>query len=91
MTQHTTSINTENGTATIDTKVFTAYTKESHDLLEQISELNKDFKELCETIAETTKLEKTVVSKYLKARHKESTKDAKALGDVFDVLDGILA
>lgn len=88
---HITSIDTPAGTATIDTKVFTHYTKESHDILEQISELNKDFKELIITIAETTHLDKGVVSKYMKARHKEATKEAKALGDVFDTLDSILA
>jgi hypothetical protein len=86
-----TSIDTPAGTATIDTKVFTHYTKESHDLLESISELTKDFKDLVETVSETTKLDKGIVGKYLKARYKESTKEAKDLGDVFSTLDGILA
>jgi predicted solute-binding protein len=76
--------------AVIDSKVFTGYTQESYELLDKVSELNKDFKELVETVAETTGLEKKIVSKYLKARYKEQTKDASELGIVFDKLDEIL-
>jgi len=76
--------------ATIDSRVFTGYTQESYEILDKISELGKDFKELVETVAETTKLEKKVVSKYFKARFKEATKEPSELAVVFEQLDEIL-
>lgn len=76
--------------ATIDSRVFTGYYQESHRILDQIRELTLDYKELVETIAETTKLDKKVVSKYFKSKFKEQTKEAKVLGDMFEKLDEIL-
>ena len=87
----TLTLNTNDGkVATIDSKVFIGYTQESHTLLDQISELGKDFKELIDTVAETTGLEKKYVSKYLKARYKYATKEASELGDLFVALDGVV-
>lgn len=86
----TTSINTAAGNVTIDSRVFTGYTQEALKILDDISELNKDFKQLVETVAETTSLEKKVASKFFKARFKEATKAAKVEGDMFETLDAIL-
>lgn len=85
-----TSMDINGKSVTIDSRVFTGYTSESYNILEQISELGKDFKELVETVAETTKLEKKDVSKYLKARYKLSTKEPKQQAELFEALDNIL-
>lgn len=75
---------------TIDSKVFMEYSKEAHDILEAISELNKDFKELVGGLSVTTKLEKKDISKYFKAKFKEATKEPKIQGELFESLDAIL-
>lgn len=86
----TTSITTSAGTATIESKLFSGYAQEANTILDNIRERTLDFKEFVETVAETTKLEKKVVSKYFKARFKVATKEAKAEGDLFEQLDTIL-
>lgn len=87
----TLTLNTNDGkVVTIESKVFTGYTQESHKLLEQISELGKDFKELVTTVSESTGLDKKYVSKYMKARYKYATKEASELGNLFDALDGVV-
>ena len=75
---------------TIDSQVFLEYTQESYRILSDIVDKNTEFKYLVETISETTKLEKKDVSKYLKARFKESTKEPKQQGELFESLDAIL-
>ena len=87
----TTSINTATGNVTIDSAVFTGYYQEALEYLDQIAEHTAGFKGVVETVAETTKLDKGVVGKFFKARYAEKTKEAKALGDIFETLDGILA
>lgn len=75
---------------TIDSEVFTGYSQESYRILSDIVDLNTEFKYLVETISETTKLEKKDVSKYLKARFKESTKEPKKQAELFESLDAVL-
>lgn len=75
---------------TIDSEVFKGYTQESYGILRKIEILNEDFKLLVETVSETTKLEKKHVSKYLKARFKEATKEPKAQAEMFEALDNVL-
>lgn len=87
----TTSITSATGNITIDSKALVGFTKESHGLLDKISELNKDFKELVESASDKTGVSKPNISKYFKARFSEKTKEAAALGDLFATLDGILA
>ena len=84
------SIEVNGASVTINSEVFTGYTQESYRILDEIAELNKDFKELVETVAENTNLEKKDVSKYLKARFKESTKEPKQQGELFEALDNVL-
>lgn len=75
---------------TINSEVFMNYTQESYRILEAVSELNKDFKELVEAVSLDTKLEKKDVSKYLKARYKLATKEPKQQGELFESLDALL-
>lgn len=76
--------------ATIDAQVFQGYSQESYGILRKIEILNEDFKLLVETVAENTNLEKKNVSKYLKARFKEATKEPKAQAELFEALDNVL-
>lgn len=75
---------------TIDSEVFSGYTQESYRILSDIVDLNTEFKYLVETVSETTKLAKKDVSKYLKARFKEATKEPKKQADLFESLDAVL-
>lgn len=84
-----TSIDINGSSVTIDGKVFVGFTKRSHEILDQIAELQKDFKELVEEVVEETKLEKKHVGKYFKARFKFETKKPKAEGEIFEILDNI--
>lgn len=86
MTQVTT-IATASGNVTIDGELFQGYINESFDYLDKIAEATELFKEVVETVAETTGLKKPLVSKYLKARHAAATKVAKDLGELFTALD----
>lgn len=95
MTNTTTiSISTINGPVTINAELFQNYVNEAFEYLDEIEELKgklkeqKDLlKEVVETVAETTKLDKKVVAKYFTARHEESTKATKELGELFSALD----
>ena len=90
MTQQITTISTSNGTVTINSELFQGYLEEAFDHLGTIEEAQGFFKEVVETVAENTKLEKKVVSKYLKQRHAAKTKETKELGELFQNLDNIL-
>jgi hypothetical protein len=83
----TTTIATKDGNVTIDAALFQAYTEEAFEYLETIVEATDHFKELVETVEETTGLKKATVAKYLKARHAEKTKETKELGNLFAALD----
>lgn len=85
-----TTIETADGNIRLDSDVLTGYNQRAHNLLEQISELEKDLKEVVEEAAEETKLKKGVLNKYFKARFKFKTKAAKAEGELFATLDGVL-
>lgn len=78
------------GNATVDAAKFAAYNRKAQAELaaefkhkEDASEAAKDFKETVEAVAQLTKLAKTEVSKYFKARFEESQPqkdDKKAVG-----------
>lgn len=74
----------------IDSEVFQGYTSESFGILKRQEIIKEEFKLLVETVAETTKLKKAVVSKYLKARFNLSTKEPKVEGELFEALDNVL-
>lgn len=90
MTTNITTIQTADGTAKIDSKLFIGYNQEALEILEKISELQKDFKEVVETVAENTGLKKPKVSKYFKERFKDSTKQTTQVGELFAKLDEVL-
>lgn len=85
-----TTIEVEGIPVTIDSDVFKGYTQESYGILRKIEILKEDHKYLVETVAETTKLDKKHVNKYFAARFKESTKEPKKQGELFDALDNVL-
>lgn len=87
---HITTIDTSAGTVTIEAKKFQEYNRAAHDILEQISELQKDFKEVIEAAADGTGLKKPKVAKYFKERYKAATKATKETGELFAQLDSIL-
>jgi predicted solute-binding protein len=86
-----TSMDVNGVSVTIDSKVFLGYVQESNRILDAIEELKKDFKEVVESVVESTKLEKKDVNKYLKAKYKLATKEPKAQADLFEVLDEIVS
>jgi type VI protein secretion system component VasK len=86
MTQITT-ISTAAGDVTINSDLFQGYVNEAFDHLDAVAEATELFNEVVETVAETTKLKKPLVKKYLKARHEAKTKATKELGELFTALD----
>lgn len=71
----------------IDVEQFKAYQEEAFEYLREEANQKFNFKEAVETIAETTKLDKKVLTKYFKQKFKEKTKEQSALGDMFAQLD----
>lgn len=90
MTQHVTTIETTDGTATINQELFQGYLKEAYEYLTEIANATELFKEVVETVAENTGLKKNKVSKYIKQRFEAKTKETKELGELFQNLDNIL-
>lgn len=87
MTQHITTLQTSDGTVTINAELFQEYLKEAFEHLTAIEEATEQFKEVVETVAATTGLKKPKVSKYLKERYEAKTKKTRELGDLFTSLD----
>jgi hypothetical protein len=85
-----TTIDTTEGNVRIDSQEFGKFNNRALDVLEQISELQKDLKEIVEEAADATKLKKGLINKYFKSRHKFKTKEAKVEGDLFESLDNAL-
>ena len=57
------------------------------EYLKEEAEQKRNFKEAVETIAETTGIDKKVLTKYFKQKFKEKTKEQSALGEIFAQLD----
>lgn len=71
----------------IDVELFKEYQTRAFEFLREEAVQKNNFKEEVETMADTVKLDKKVLTKYLKAKFKEQTKEASALGNLFDALD----
>lgn len=84
------TIKTSDGTASVNPELLRGYLKEGYDVLSQMDTLKDEFKDIVEAAADGTKLPKKIVSKYLKARYKASTKADKEVGDVFAKLDEVV-
>lgn len=79
--------NIDGTTVEIDVEQFKAYQTEAFEYLREEAVQKNNFKESVETIAETVKLDKKVLTKYFKSKFKEQTKEASALGELFAALD----
>lgn len=78
-------------TVTISPAVLQGYYNEASEYLGAEADAKRDFKDVIETVSETTKLPKRIVSKYFKAKYKEATAADKEIGEVFGFLDDALA
>ena len=82
MTKHVTIDN-----ANFEVSELVSYLQRGLNLLDNSREAMLDFKELIEEAAEKTKLEKKVVSKFIKARFKDKTKEVVKDGELFAALN----
>lgn len=84
------SMDVDGVSVTIDAGKFKNLYDQAFEHLAEIESNNQSFKDVVEDIADETKLEKAMVSKYLKARYAAKTKAAKTQGEVFAAIDGML-
>lgn len=91
MTNKISTIDTSEGTITINSELFTGYYQEALSVLDAIAESTKDFNEIVETVAENTGMKKAKVAKYFKERFAEKTKATKEIGELFGTLDELMA
>lgn len=76
--------------ATINSAEFTAFLQRGLSVLDVQREATLDFKEIVEEAATKMKMEKKIVSKFIKARFKDSTKDVIADGELFAALNNAI-
>jgi hypothetical protein len=75
----------------VNVEALSAYKDEAFGHLDAIAGAKDSFKEMLEGAAEATGLPKKIISKYLKDKHAEKTKEASEVGKVFETLDEALA
>lgn len=80
-------IPTPDGVKNIHPDVLKGYKDEAFGYLKDETEAKAGFKEVLETIEETSGIPKAVMSKWLKARYKDETDKAKELATTFQALD----
>jgi hypothetical protein len=92
------TIETGEGNITIDAELLKEYRQRAFETLKAQDEAKLEFKEEVDAAAdgaESTTVEKKVLvkilGKYFKAAYKDSTKEAKELGEVFAALDEAVA
>lgn len=73
--------------ATFEAAELVGFLQRGLNLLDTSREAMLDFKELVEEAATKTKLEKKVVSKFIKSRFADKTKQVVKEGEVFAVLN----
>jgi predicted solute-binding protein len=71
----------------IDGELLKGYRDEAFEILRKEQEAKQDFKAAMEAQAETLGIPKKLLTKYLKAAYKAKTKEARALGTLFEQLD----
>lgn len=76
--------------ATINSADFTNLLQRALNVLDTAREAKLDLKEIVEEAAEKTKLEKSVVSKFFKARFDDKTKATIAQGELFAALNNAI-
>jgi len=85
------TLETSDGVATIDAKLFQGYNQEALDLLSEADGIMQNFKDVVETVAETTGLKKATVSKFFKQRYADKIREGAATAELFEQLEDILA
>lgn len=83
-------IPTPDGVKNIHPDAFKQYRQDAFEYLDAETAAKGNFKDLMETIEEVTEIPKGIMSKYLKAKYKAKTKEAKELGDAFEALDSVI-
>lgn len=76
--------------ATIDAEKLRDYNSEIRAALQEKEDAEAAFKDIVDRVAKETKLKKTVVAGYFKARFKATTKDTVKKGGLFEALDSAL-
>lgn len=71
----------------IDGELFKGYRQEAFEHLDSKKNADALFKEVVETVAETTGLKKGVVSKYLKTSYEAKLKAMQEEADLFSTID----
>jgi uncharacterized protein (UPF0335 family) len=61
--------------ANVDVTKLTGFLQRGLNVLDQIEELKKDFKEIVQEAVDATSLDKKIVGKFIKTRFKANTKD----------------
>jgi hypothetical protein len=74
------------GNATINSEDMYNFLQRSRNILEEVELQNDAFKNLVKEIVDATKLDKKVVSKFLKSRYKFKTKEIVAEAETLDAL-----
>lgn len=85
------TIETSEGTATIDAKLFKGYNEEALNYLNEAEGIMQNFKDVVETVAETTGLKKATVSKFFKQKYADKLKEGSETAELFEQLQEILA
>lgn len=79
--------NTDGATVEIDVELFKGYQEEAFEYLRQEADQKANFKDAVETLADTIGVDKKVLTKYIKQRFKDATKEQTVLGEFFASLD----
>ena len=78
-------------TVTIDEKLFQGYNSEALALLSEADGIMQNFKDVVETVAETTGLKKAKVSKFFKDRYAQKIKEGSETAALFETLESVLS
>jgi hypothetical protein len=87
VTDELVGIPTADGVKNIHPDILKGYKDEAFLALKKETTAKAEFKEVLETVEETSGIPKAVMSKWLKARFKDETDKAKELATTFQALD----
>lgn len=76
--------------AVVDTEKFRQYNASAQQILREQLELTQSYKDLVKYVADETKLKKSEVSGYFKARFNEKAEDTVKKGELYDTLNDLL-
>lgn len=80
-------IPTADGVKNVDPELLKKYKDEAFEYLHNVEHNNTLFKELVETVNETTGISKGDIGKWLKARYADKVKAQKQLSETMEALD----